>query len=384
MTTIPVRVEAEANETPSSGMFMIATRIDRPTWSAMQAAGAWYFDADELEDMDRFGVQPGWRYSRAAMEVLLLAGHTLVVRGQEITTVEAWNALWTDDAKASYAAKIAQERADADAAQHAKEAAEQAAREAAGAAYDAWKVAHLTGLAYTTVAPPVAGDWRPAYRAEKGTPGAWYDTGDTWSMAQVDGQSVYRCYYGNAVKYYAPDALVNAWTRAKDTGTVGWARWVLEYYQYAVYGSDVADRLVALHGLQHYIDRAGSEPWYIKADDVHTRERDIAARYGIEQTPVQIQPYDYAFTKQLKNALGTMDGGRMYGGVGQTADGTWLATASAFNGGGWRVLTGDECQALGLDTTPPASPPQLPAARSLETHEENQARSNQFSAMFRG
>lgn len=405
-TTITVRVESEPHEqdlsnvllnrpAPNGGAFMISARIDRAVWSQMKAAGAWYMSADELEDMDMFQSEPGWRYSLDAIAVLLRHGYTLSLRGETVTTEQQLRGLFTAEAKAAYRARVEAER----------EAAERARQEAArraedertirGASYTIWQQVFVAGLVSTSIGPDASagtygagGPWEPVYRAEKGTPGAWYDTGDRWYQNSA---GVLRRDYGNASVWFASQETVDSWVLACDNGSVGYARHVLEYHGYGVHGSDVADRLIELKGLDHYLERARSEEWLIKAGNYSSRAIDTIAHYGITPTAIGLVPNRVPFAR-LGEVLGFVSvparsGGttrRDYDGVGQAADGRWFATTDRYNGRDWRELTADECAALGLDMAPPAVAPEMPEARPLPTREETERRSQLFSDMFSG
>lgn len=180
-----------------------------------------------------------------------------------------------------------------------------------------------------------------------GTPGAWYDTGDRWY--RISDTPIYELRYGSAVAYYAPQALVDSWCEAQDTGSVAFARHVVEYYGYAVYGADVAQRLVELHGIEHYLARATSEEWLIIASNAGSRLHDVIAHYGIQVTPVAMQRYDFGKAKRIRTLFGfePYDRNRPEA-VGQTADGRWFATPDSVSGGHWRQLTDAQREALGL------------------------------------
>lgn len=375
---------------PQGGSFLIDRRLDRRVWSQMKAAGASYWSADDLEDVDMFDAVPGWRYSGAAIEVLLSNGYSLALRGATVTTIEQWRALWTNEAKAVYRTRIAQERQDAERAEQERRAAAAAEREAKGAAYAAWQAEHLTGLVATSIGPDASagvygasGPWERIYTAEKGTPGAWYDTGDRWYQNPA---GVLRRDYGNASKWYAPQKTVDEWVLACDDGSAAYARHVIEYAGYGVFGSDIADRLVELRGLDHYLALARSEEWLIIAGTSHSRARDVAAHYGIAQTPIALQPYDYKAKERIQRALGyTWSDRNAPSNVGQAADGRWFSVVStSYTGGGWQLLTAEQCAALNLDTAPPAVAPQMPEARTLPTKEATENMNRRFSEMFSG
>lgn len=406
MTTIRVHIESEPHDqdlsgvllnrpAPNSGSFMIDRRLDRAVWNEMKAKGAGYWSADDLEDMDMFDATPGWRYSLDAIAALLRHGYTLDIRGETIATEEGLRGLFTAEAKAAYKERVTREREEAERARMEAKKRSEEERAARGASYAIWQQTFLAGRVSSSIGPDAGagrygagGPWEPVYTAEKGTPGAWYDTGDRWYQ---NPQGVLRRDYGNASLWFAPQEVVDSWVLACDDGSVAYARHVLEYYQYGVYGSDIANRLVELKGLDHYLDRARSEEWLIKADRALSRAVDVAAHYGIPMVPIairvrggiQVLDDERALTAALGWAQETPHK-RAYSGVGQAADGRWFATTDYYNGGGWRPLTADECTALGLDTAPPATPPTMPEARPLPTAEETAERSRRFSEMFSG
>ena len=97
---------------PTGGSFLIDARLPREDWNAAKQAGANYLSADDLEDFDMFESTPGWRYSLAALEALVRRGYTLVIEDQNVATVEALRALYTDEAKE--ARRVARREADVD------------------------------------------------------------------------------------------------------------------------------------------------------------------------------------------------------------------------------------------------------------------------------
>lgn len=301
-STPSISGEPLSRPTPAGGAFLIMQRIERPTWEKMRAAGAVYFSADDLEDMDMFHAAPGWRYSLDALAVLIEAGNSLNIRGEEITTTEQLHAMFTDEAKAAYRRRVEEQRAEAERIRREEAARAEAERAAKGAAYEQWRAEHLAGLVYTTATPPdgvgVSGEWVIVARFDKETPGAWYDTGDTWRSRQYDGQTVYSHSYGNAIVYYAPQALVDAWCEAAyrhAASPEGWskgdevavARAVATKHAGRCFGNDVYRRLVELHGLEHYLNIARSREWVLTNVSMNDRENaEAAARLGIPHTIV--------------------------------------------------------------------------------------------------
>jgi len=71
---------------PQDGAFLVHRRVERETWEKMKAAGTHYLDAEMLEDFDMFNAEPGWRYSLAAIHVLLDAGFAVKIERDVMTT----------------------------------------------------------------------------------------------------------------------------------------------------------------------------------------------------------------------------------------------------------------------------------------------------------
>lgn len=66
----------------SGGSFTIDQRLPRGVWDKMKAAGAWYISREEIEDMDWFHLEPGWRYKMEAIMALIEDGYTVHMRGE--------------------------------------------------------------------------------------------------------------------------------------------------------------------------------------------------------------------------------------------------------------------------------------------------------------
>jgi len=298
--TLHVDVEMEPHNTdttgvllnrpaPQGGAFLVRERLPRADWDAAKAAGAWYWSRDDLEEFDMFESSPGWRYPLAAMEALIARSYSLLLRGAQVTSIDALRAMFSENAKAAYWQRVEREREEERHRQAAAEVAEKARRAALGAEYEAWKQETLAGLVRTFADPhgdaweayiaqvnasPPGADvsydpgiaWEHVRSFSKDVPGTWYTTGDAWYRAEVDGQTIYRCEYGNASVHYAPQALVDIWCEqdygraVRRSGEVSAARWVLDRAGQGCIGDDVADRLIALHGREHYEAIAKQEP----------------------------------------------------------------------------------------------------------------------------
>lgn len=306
-TTVTVHVESEPHTqdlsgvllnrpAPSGGAFLISHRVPRAVWDQMKAAGAWYFSADDLEELDMFQSEPGWRYSVSAIVVLLRNGYSLSLRGQTITTEAQLIGLFTDEAKAAYRARIQAEKEAAERAREERAAAQRAEKEAKGLAYEQWRAYHLAGLITTTATPLPGADWSLVASFGQDTPGAWYTTGDRWySRQEPDGATTYRRDYGNAVVYYATQSHVDAWVEAAyrhACSVDGWskgdevavARVVIERHTRNALGDDVYRRLIELHGLERYLAIARSTEceWLLTTDTANEgRSAEIARQYGI-------------------------------------------------------------------------------------------------------
>lgn len=273
---------------PNGGSFIINQRIDRNLWDQMKAAGATYLSADDLEDFDMFNSEPGWRYGMNAIKVLINAGQAIDLRGKIVTTTEQLAEMFTTEAKQLYAE---QQRADKQAAiddanAETKRMDEQKAQ--AAQQYIEWKTARLTGLveSYAHIKPETQWEWLVHFGSE--VPGTWYTTGDTWYKAYVGDQTIYKRDYGNAVVFYAPQAIVdqsleNYWQRMVEIykTTVKAARKILTDSTKNYMGSDEAKRLVILKGEPFFVDLAGSEEWLEFDTGGLDWEANAASHYGI-------------------------------------------------------------------------------------------------------
>lgn len=201
---------------PTGGAFLISQRLPREDWDAAKAAGAWYMDADELEEMDMFFSDPGWRYPLAALEALIARGYSLDLRDQTIATVDALRAMFTDEAVAAYHAAV---KAAEEAAAQARLAAGQAEAEDARvkrAEYETWKAENLAGLVRSTVYP----DGLIAQYNRRGVEwlhfeAGWVTTGDSYTAIETDHGPGWLCSYGNAHAAYVPQATADDWYAAK-------------------------------------------------------------------------------------------------------------------------------------------------------------------------
>jgi hypothetical protein len=80
---------------PQGGAFLMHRRIPKDEWNELKDAGAWYWSNEDLEQMDMFWSNGGWRYSVDALEAALDLGYAVQV-GDElpVTNVEDLRALF--------------------------------------------------------------------------------------------------------------------------------------------------------------------------------------------------------------------------------------------------------------------------------------------------
>lgn len=273
---------------PSGGSFLIDQRVERAVWDQMKAAGARYYSRDDLEDFDMFDAEPGWRYRIEALRILLRAGFTLHVCGQDVGTAEELDALFSAQGQAAYKARRAADKAERE--RKARDAKEQKQRDDAEkeAAYASWKATHLAGLVRTYANDHVL-SWERV--AHFDGPGTWYTTGDTWYKAEVEGHVCYQCHYGNAIASYAPQAIADLWCDAHWRAFVrdvyngdqsAAARQVLIDSLRDYIGSDVAKRLIEIHGPQFFAQLAGATEWWIYGKDMLDWAGQAARHYGVQ------------------------------------------------------------------------------------------------------
>jgi hypothetical protein len=183
---------------------------------------------------------------------------------------------------------------------------------------------------------------------DRETPGTWYDTGNWYYKAEYDGETVWRCDYGNAVVYYAPQEIVDQWIRVYywpwlvekvcDGDTAMAAREVLSYYEYIlrdsrVYGDDCPARLVELDGIDYYIEMAKTGEWFLG-----TAAPDYAARYNLPYTQVELVRPSYERRRYIdieREFLPDVYLSALY----RTPDSRLVS----MRGNGRRVLTDKEC-----------------------------------------
>lgn len=84
---------------PSGGAFLMHRRIPKEEWSELKEAGAWYWSKDDLEQMDMFWSDGGWRYSLDALEAALDLGYAVQVGDDlPVTSVEELRGLFFEEA----------------------------------------------------------------------------------------------------------------------------------------------------------------------------------------------------------------------------------------------------------------------------------------------
>lgn len=320
----PPTYNPNTNPRTTSGIFLIHTRLGKDIWACVKPH-ANYISQDDLDDMDIFDDVPHWEYTISAVRALInnktegrdaktgemgRVVECVVIDGIEFTDTKSLSDHYTPEKVAEretikqqmIAAAKQNAIEDAKAAEIAKRQAAEAAF-IAGAAYEAWKDERLAGLVESFA--PINADFKPFASFGKNVPGTWYTTGDNWLIATVDGYTVYRCDYGNATKYYAPQPIIDAaciaeWEQSSArSGKTNRARSILNTYEKyvktnrSVIGSDIVRRLVELLGLQYFVDLARSEDWVMIYQGNLVNQHDdiaIAKTYGINV--VMLQPVD--------------------------------------------------------------------------------------------
>jgi len=372
----PPAYNPNTNPRTTGGIFLIHTRLGKDIWTCVKPH-ADYVSQDDLDDMDIFNEVPHWEYTISAIRALInnktanrdtttgemvRVVECVVVDGVEFTDTKSLSDYYTPEkvtereAVKQKAAEAAKQKAieDAKAAEIAKRQAAEAAF-IAGAAYEAWKAEHLAGLIESFAT--INADFKPFASFGKNVPGTWYTTGDNWLIATVSGCTVYRCDYGNATKYYAPQAIIDAaciadWEQSSArSGKINRARGVLHTYEKyvktntPVVGSDVIGRLVELLGLQYFVDLARSEDWVMIYQGNLANQRDdiaIAKAYGINV--VMLSPID---AKNRWNNKVKMSGNKPVYYFGVAPDGAIYGSNLSY-GGEFIKLSPDQIKEVGV------------------------------------
>lgn len=268
-------------------------------------AAASYYDDDWLEDMDEFDKPAGYRISTQAAGKLIDQGFTLKLGDQTFDNRAAFEAYYAPQA-------IRERRDEARRLQTEKAQREQAEREAAGKNYEEWRTALVVDLVQTSSSPEGV-DWTRIRHEPSTTPGTWYTTGDTWYEAQVEGQTIYKQSYGNAVLYYAPITLVDAWAqrewdRVAEAERPHRACYILEGFvrateHKACYGDDEMVRLVEALGLPYFINLAHRHTWLLADsqlnDAIEWSEVNIARRFEIPYVALKWGGYSEAHKRYV-------------------------------------------------------------------------------------
>lgn len=265
-----IHIQAEPSQKNPSGCFTISTRLPRDLWSKLKP-NAWYISQDDIDDEDAFDLVPGWHYSVTALKTLLSEGHALKMYGEDIIDISRLNYLLSEEQQQQRKDRQATESAESERLANELKMAVEVSRAAKEEAYIQWKENNLAGLTRIFAGPGEVVEWEKTAYFDTDTPGAWYTTGDLYESAIVEGQTVYRCSYGNAVAWYAPQSLVDQWCesdfakRVAEYGLPKAARWVLEYnenFADCIWG-DIAVRLVQIHGAEYFAQEARKEEWRI-------------------------------------------------------------------------------------------------------------------------
>ena len=238
---------------PTWGAFVISNRLDKKILDEMKNAGAWYWSESELEDMDMFHSEPGWRYSLEALHILIRHGFTLNLRGQIVSTLEELDYLFSDQGKMEYRARLdLQHEDEAREIKHEKDA-----QVAKWNVQDKWEEQHLAGLLHISSHPERA-TWRKIESPFEYS---------TWFVAEIDGVTIYRCHAGVQSTYYvteelAREAVENYWNWLVNqiyNGNEARAAWnILTHvtvYRECYFGSD-SELLLEMHGEEFFAGRA--------------------------------------------------------------------------------------------------------------------------------
>lgn len=286
MNTVTVYVESDHGD----GSFMIEQRIEKSVWLQMKP-DATYWSADDLEDMDMFDARPGWRYGLDALRVLLQNGYNLNIRGQIVTEPGQLAEMFSEAGKTAYHQRIRQERDEAERQRRENEEREAAEVEQKRQAYESWKDEHLVGLVKTfaldAINNSVELDWQQVAFFDSSV--GWCTTGDAWYSAEVNGETVYKCYYGNACVAYAPQVVVDGWCELRwqwlvetvyhgDAAVA--ARVILKDSLHDYINADVAKRLIEIHGAEHFVKLATATEWWIYGENQLDWEANAARHYG--------------------------------------------------------------------------------------------------------
>lgn len=189
------------------GCFRIQESLPR---SVLKKIGrnAFHLSQSALEDMDLFGLSPGWRFNLSALETLIAEGYTLRVEGWGVVkSTQELRAMFSSEniARVLDARKAVKEAA--------KEAAQREAEMIAseGKRWRWWVKRNLTGLVGTTVFPPevygnVSGEgvrFRIGYSAEVTYQRITVGGATGWLERSISG----------AVIAHVPPAVANKWYR---------------------------------------------------------------------------------------------------------------------------------------------------------------------------
>jgi hypothetical protein len=291
---------SQANETPLHITLngQLNRRVERATWATIRPYMR-YYDAELIEEMDWFGMVPGWYVTdEEAVERLLAVPEEWRVAPrrerakQEAKEAEEWTAC---------------ERL---------ETAERIQRKQEG--YADWRAQHLTGLErfhdWFEGFPALEWEEIASFDKEAG----WFNTGDRWGRSTWNGEVIYRNQYGNTSVYYTTRAnavklarLGVEWHYKFYPTPAEMARHLLMTHLRGCIGDDHARIVVEEDGLQHYIDIARQEVWYLVARDHATDEFwQTAERYGlphVELTPQKrLSDYSYQWHEALRERLAAL------------------------------------------------------------------------------
>ena len=285
-------ISLSLDQVSSSGEATFIVRGDPPQ-SIRDVAS--YYSREDLEDMDVFDSEPGWKLGLSGVLSLYTQDFIFEVDGTSFTTPEAFEAEW---GKAAMQRKEA-EQEDAERRREEDRQVEQERREQQGRVYAAWRTALTAGLVrlerdYLYPQLHTLG-WVEIRNESNTSPGTWYTTGDRWSRAILEGQAVYRHEYGSGTICFLPRdsaaVILRVWWDARQDK----ARTAVDVLGSImidnkggigrIYGDNDYRLLIDVYSLEYFIAAARQEPVQVvispNVSDYYRDNRAVAERFGL-------------------------------------------------------------------------------------------------------
>lgn len=298
LLTVDIEVEphtrsADDGNPDRPGAFLISSHIgDDAILEQIRQGDAQFYDDEDVEDYD-LDDEPGWRYPIESLRILVQNGYQLELLGETVAAIEQLDGMFTATAK-----RARRDRQNARHAQWVKDIhAEIEVDNKKAEEYRTWQAVMLWNTVKTFALDDMGDDGITWSRlAHFDGPGSWITTGDTWYVAEVDGNLVYKCHYGNAIAAYARQSIVDEWCEKNwqhrvevlcDGRADLAARHVLMLSIHDLVGSDVAKRLIALYGAAHFIGLATETEWLVYGNARSEWAEKAAALYGATCTVVE-------------------------------------------------------------------------------------------------